>query len=537
MVRSLLEDRIVPQTILGIDVGTYSIKLARAERVFGEFTLTEFHEIPLMGHEVLTHEQAATALLTRFFEENPVSFDIVAASLSGLHCASRIIEFPFIQTKKIDSALEFEMENYVPFPIEDLWIDYVLLNKQEHSSKVMAVYSPKAELVKLLNILGQANCDPRYVSAEGVDLANLYLSGLLPPEGAYALLDLGHSKTNLCIMEGSRLKAVRTIAVGGKTITQAVAKAFQLDFTKAEEMKIKKGQLSAFDNSDPLSEVIQKVVDELLTHIKQTLFAFYEKGEKMIEAVYLCGGTSRLAGMDQYISTRLRLNVSPLDVLDYSYTRLPDPEAARPIIAPCMALLFRAVYPSKTVNLNFRRGEFAYKRDIQAITGQLSHLGWLALSVFILGILYFSISLYTLNAREKKMNKSVASLMSQGIAGAPKKAPKGAQEALSFVTSKINESNDRMKKLEGDSSSSSLEIFRLISANLPPREETKLDVDDLNISTDHVRLEGRTVSYEAVDKIKASLEKVSQFKNIQTGNVRKGIQDEIKFSLSFDIGV
>src|SRR4029434_10134670 len=133
------------------------------------------------------------------------------------------------------------------------------------------------------------------------------------------------------------------------------------------------------------------------------------------------------------------------------------------------------------------------------------------------------------------MNKSVATLLSQGLGGAaPKKPPEGAQAALSLVNSKINETNDRLKKMEGESSLSALEILRLISTNLPSREELKLDVDDLNISKDLVRLEGRTISYEAVDKVKASMEKVPQFKNVQTGNVRKGVQDEIKFSLSFE---
>lgn len=526
----------MPQVILAVDVGSYSIKLAKAERALGEFHLTHFYEIPLTGHDVLTREQATTALLNRFFEENPIHYDTAVASLSGLQTSFRMLDFPFTQAKKIDSAIEFELESYVPIPIEDLSIDYVVLDRVENLSKVLAVYTPKAELVKFLSMLSHANCDPRYLSVESLDLANLYHSGLLPPEGNYVILDVGHAKTNLCLMQGPKLRAVRTLSIGGKAITQAIAKAFKVDAAKAEEMKIQKGQVSAFDHGDPLAEVIHRVIDDLLVQVRQTLFSFYEKGEKTIEAVYLCGGTSRLSGLDQYISTRLRLNVSPLDVLDYSYTRLSDPDTARPIIAPCMASIFRAVYPARTINLNFRRGEFAYKRDIQAISSNLRPIAILAILVFVLGILYFSFSLYTLKGREQKLNKSVASLLTQGLPNPPKKMPEGAQAALSFVNSKITEANDRMKKLEGDNSLSALEILRLISTNLPSRQELKLDVDDLNIASDHVRLEGRTVSYEAVDKVKASVEKVPNFKNVQTGNVRKGVQDEIKFSLSFDIG-
>ena len=526
----------MPQVILAIDAGSYSIKLAKAERSLGEFQLTEFYEIPLTSSEVLTREQATTALLTRFFEEHPIYYDTALASLSGLQSSFRMLEFPFTQAKKIESALEFELENYVPLPIEDLLTDYVIVDKTENISKVLAVYTPKAEFVKFLNMLSHANCDPRYVGIESLDLANLYHSGLLPPEGNYVILDLGHSKTNLVLMQGPHLRAVRTLSFGGKALTQAIAKAFQIEMPQAEEMKVKQGQVSAFEKTDRLSELLQKTIDEFLIQIRQTLFAFYEKGEKTIEAVYLCGGGSRLSGLDQYISTRLRLNVSPLDVLDFSYTKISDPEAARPVIAPCMALLLRAVYPTKTINLNFRRGEFAYKRDIQAISSNLRPLAVLAVAIFVLGLMYFVFTLYTFKGREKKMNKGVSTLITQGMPNPPKKPPEGAQSALSLLNSRINEANDRLKKLEGSNAPSSFEVLKLISANLPTRQELKLDVDDMNISGDHVRLEGRTISYEAVDKVKASLEKVSQFKNVQTGNVRKGVQDEIKFSVSFDVG-
>lgn len=526
------------QVILGVDVGSYSIKIARVERGMGEFHLTDFYEIPVTAHDVLTPDQTTEALLSKFIKENQIQYDTVVSSLSGLQCAFRNLEFPFTQTRKIDSAIEFELENYVPFPLEDLTVDYIVLEKGVSTSKVLSVYTPKAEFIKFLNILTNAQCEPRYVGIECLDLANLHLSGMLPPQGNYAILDIGHSKTNICVMQGSKLKAVRTLAIGGKHITQAIAKAMKVDFAKAEEIKIKKGQVSALEQSDALAEVIEGVLKDLLIQVRQTLFALYEKGEAKIEAVYLCGGTSRLSGIDQFVSTHLRLNVSPLDVLDYSFNKLSDSESARPIISPALAMIFKVVYPSKSVGVNLRRGEFAYKRDIQIISGQFTQFAVLAASVVILGIVYFSVSIYLLSSREKKMDKSVTKILTQGIPNPPKKLPTGgAQGALSYVNSKITEANDRLKKMEGSNGLSAFEILRLVSANLPPRQDLKLDIDDVNISQDHVRMEGRTVSYEAVDKIKSALEKVPNFKNVQTGNVRKGIQqDEIKFSLSLDVG-
>lgn len=527
----------MPQVILGLDLGTYSIKIARAERGFGEFKLTDFYEIPVLAHDVLTPDQTAEAMLNRFMQENQLQYDSIVSSLSGLQSAFRILEFPFTQSKKIDSALEFELENYVPFPLEDLVIDYILLEKAENSSKALAFYSPKSELVKFLNILSTANADPRYVGVEPLDLANLHLSGMLPPQGSYAILDLGHSKTNICIMQGNKPRSVRTISIGGKHITQAIAKEMKLDWEKAEELKIKRGQISPFEEGDPISAIIEPIIKDLLIQVRQTLFALYEKGENKIEAVYLSGGTSRLAGIDQYISTHLRLNVSPLDVLDYSFNKLSDSESARPIIGPAMAQIFRAVHPSKAIALNLRRDEFAYKRDIQAISGQFNQIGMAAAAVIFLGIIYFVVSLYMLSAREKEMDKSVSKVLAQGMTNPPKKLAPGAQGAATYVSSKITEANDRLKKMEGGNTMSAFEILRLISANLPPRQDVKLDIDDINISSDHVRMEGRTVSYDKINSLKEALEKVPNFKNVQTGNVRKGVQqDELKFSLSLEVG-
>lgn len=526
----------MPQVILGLDLGTYSIKILRAERGFGEFQLTDFYEIPLPPHDVLTPDQNAEALLNRFMQENQLQYDSIVSSLSGLQCAFRTLEFPFSQTKKIDSAIEFELENYVPFPLEDLCVDYILLEKGVNTSKALTFYAPKSELVKFLNILSTANADPRYVGVEPLDLSNLPLSGMLPPQGSYAILDLGHSKTNLCIMQGNKPRAVRTIAIGGKHITQAIAKAMKLDWERAEELKLKSGQISPFEQGDSLSEIIEPIIKDLLIQVRQTLFALYEKGENKIEAVYLSGGTSRLAGIDQYISTHLRLNVSPLDVLDHSFNKLSDPDSVRPIVSPALGMIFRAVYPSKSISINLRKDEFAYKRDIQAISGQFNQIGIAAAAVIFLGILYFVVSLYMLSAREKQMDKSVSKVLAQGIANPPKKLPPGAQGAANYVSSKITEANDRLKKMEGSNSMSAFEILRLISANLPPRQDVKIDIDDINISPDHVRMEGRTVSYDKLNALKEALEKVPNFKNVQTGNVRKGIQqDELKFSLSLEV--
>lgn len=525
----------MPQTVLGIDVGSYSVKICQVSRGFGEFKLVQFHEVPLVAEEVLSYEQAAAAALTKFFEENALAYDTCVMAVPGLKASFRVLDMPFGSVKKIDQTMEFELETLIPFELEEVLFDYTILASTPQSSKVLAAYLKEQEFKKFIEEMQASGADPRYLGVDTVDLSNLTLLGVLPPMGQYALLDMGHSKSNLVILEGNKIKSVRCFSWGGHHLTQAIAKAAGISYDQAESLKHNKAQITDHAE-DAINRAVSESFEVLMQQIKQTLFAFHEAGEPSLEALYLCGGGSRLQGVEAFFSRRLNINVSLLDVLDESYTDLMDRESARPIVPTALALAMRAVYPNKGARINFRRGDYAYKRDIEQIGGSIKKIGVMAASVVALGIVYFIVSYMTLSSQVDKMNKNVTKLVSTSVTGLPKGGVKSASSALSLLNSKIGELSDKLKKIQGEGDLSSLQILKMISASLPPRDQLTVDIEDLNISPDRVRMEGRTISYEGVDKVKSAMEKNKEFKNVQTGNVRKGVRDEIKFSLSFDIG-
>jgi Tfp pilus assembly protein, ATPase PilM len=524
----------MPQTVLGIDVGSYSVKICQVLRGFGEFKLVQFHEVPLVAEEVLSYEQAAAAALTKFFEENSVVYDTCVVSIPGHKASFRNMDMPFGNVKKIDQTMEFELETLIPFELEEVLFDYTILSATPQSSKVLTAYLREQDFKKFLEEIQAAGADPRYVGVDTVDLSNLTLLGVLPPMGRYALLDLGHTKSNFVILEGNKVKAIRCFSWGGHHLTQAIAKAAGLPYEPAESLKHTKAQLTDHPE-DSINRGVKESFEDLMQQVKQTLFAFHEAGEPSLEALYLCGGTSRLQGVESFFSRRLNINVSLLDVMEDSYTELMDREKPKAILPTSLALAMRAVYPNKGARINFRRGEYAYKRDIEAIGGSLKKIGALAASVVGLGIVYFIVAYMTLSSQVDKMNKNVTKLVTSSVTGLPKSGVKSASSALTLLNSKIAELSDKLKKIQGEGDLSSLQILKTISASLPPRDQLTVDIEDLNISPDRVRMEGRTISYEGVDKVKSAMEKVKEFKNVQTGNVRKGVRDEIKFSLSFDI--
>lgn len=522
------------QTVLGIDLGGYSVKIAQVERGFGEFKLVNFFEVPLVAEEVLTYQEAASAALNKFIQENPIPYDACVLSLPGNAVSFRIIELPFTNPKKVDQAIEFELEAVIPFEIEDVVFDYAISEVSEDQSRVLVTYLPEENFSSFLSRVQKTGVEPRYVGVDATDLSYLTNLGVLPPQGRFALLDLGHTKTNFILLEGQKVKAVRSFSWGGDRLTRLIEQTGKMDYESAETFKHQQAKIEK-DTADPILAALYREYEDLGLQIRQTLFSFYEAGEAPIEALYLSGGASMMSGTEAFFAQLLNVNVSPLDVLEDSYTELRERERARPIIPTALGAALHGVFPNKGIKFNFRQGNYAYKKDIEELGGTIKKIGVMAASLVGIGLVYFMVSYFTLSSQVEAMNKQVTQLVKTSVKDLPKKGLTSTKTALSMLNSRIVEINEKLKMVQGDSGLSSLQVLKMVSTTMPPRDQLVMNIDDLSITPDRVRLEGRVGSYEAVDKIKLSLEKVPQFKNVQTGNVRKGVREEIKFSLSFDI--
>ncbi|MBX7147837.1 pilus assembly protein PilM [bacterium] len=530
------------QNIVGIDIGSHSIKVCEVTRQKGEFEVVRFVEHVInQQNNRLTYEEAVSAGLRHIFEKNEFTTDVISASLPAHLVSTRIIELPFTNAKKIEQTLEFELESYVPLPMEDLMVDYHMLSSQNGRSTVLCTYVPRVRFVKFLDMFQIAGLDPKYVGVDMVDLSFIANAAMVPDNTLYAMVDIGHKKTNICIMDGNKLAYARTITIGGLNFTRAIQKAFRLNQDKAESLKMDRGKVSnREDELDQISLLCQKVAEELIVAIRQTYLGFgqvYPKREW--GGLYLCGGGSKLPGLVDVLSSALRMNVTTLDSLEYVSHKLSHADEVKDIIPLSLAQSLRVIYPIRGATINYRTGEFSYKKDIKALGGEIKQLGVWVFVLFLLGAFYFGFSYYTWQSRTQTMN---ASLVKAAIKLLPKEL-KGQEKSdvaklLTIVNGRVNELKPQLEAIRAlKEGPSPLEILLEVSSKFPPKEDVAIDVDKFNIIDNQVRLEGRTVSFEAVDKMKELLATSSLFANISTIRVEKGLRDEIRFSLSMDIKV
>lgn len=526
------------QRILGIDIGSYSVKITELSRFLRDFELVHYYEQVINPSTRLTYEESVAAALQTIVEKNDLAADVIAVSLPAHHLSCRVIELPFTNIKKIEQTIDYELEAHIPVPLDELLVDYHILSVEENRSTVLVAYIPKARFVKYLDLLQVAGVDPKYVGLDSIDLSNIAQVAMVPQEAVYAILDIGHQKTNICVMEGLQLRYVRSVTIAGIHFTRAIQKVFHLNLEKAEGLKLDRGRVSLKEEElDQISRPCQGVAEELVVAIKQTYLGYRQiYPNRQWSALYLTGGGSRMPGLGDMISSALRMHVGTLDCLDFTNHRLEQPEVCRDLIASSLSQTLRVIFSNKAVKINFRRGEFAFQRDFKALSGEIKQLGiWFGVILF-LGIFYFLFSYYTLSSRIDKVDRGLVQAAIKVLPELKGQERKGAKQLLNIIASKTTEIKPQLDAIQsGASEVGPLTVLMEISKRLPPKGELQVDVDDFTFTGDRVRIEGRTVSHKAVSDINNALAESPYFKNVTILNEGKGIRDEVKFSLSIDV--
>jgi len=531
----------MPQRIIGLDVGSYSIKVAEVSRSFKSFELVHFYERLVQYNEVLTPEESLSAAIQAVLEDNALEWDDIICALSGAKLATRLITLPFGNTRKIDQTVEFEIEDYIPFELDEVVYDYHASIIDKNLSKVLVTYANKGEFVKYLNLLNNAGIDPRVICAEGTELINLMRYGLVPPESSYAIVDVGHSKTTVTIGKGKKLILTRSIPLAGHHINEAIHRKVHLPVDEAARLKVEAGHISTEDSgyvddlTKGINEAIKEVIDELLIHMRQTFFSYRDEEGEPVAGIYLSGGTSRLPGLDQYLSYKMRLNVTYLDCTDFHFSRIDKAEAHPSVVAQALSLALRGVSMGGASGINFRSGEFAYRGNVKKIGGGIRQAAIAGGMIVFLGVIYFGVQYCALKKKNERMTEDIAALVSQALPDVSKTMIQSPSSGVAILKSKRADVADRITKLEGALGTSALDILREISAQFPPRDELEVDIDNFSMNKNLIRMAGRTVSFEAVDKIAASINGSELFQNVQKGNVRKGVKGEIKFDLTLEL--
>ncbi|MGM0576681.1 MAG: type II secretion system protein GspL [Myxococcota bacterium] len=378
------------QTVIGLDIGSWSIKATVLESTLRKFQVVDFveHHIPRdpEGHPVEEEMSASLAATLRTFGD----WDSIITAAPGNHVLTREVELPFTDDKRIRSVLGFQLEDKLPLPIEDLVWDYYRLEEDEEGARLLCPAVQRTWLLQFLSELSTAGADPKVVTLDTLAYGHLVQNlDEFVEEEAVALIDMGHTTTSVSVVEGGRVRTVRTIARGGHHVTMALMQQLGLDYGEAENLKHTAARLDGkvSEGVDPeldarVRAVVDKALQPILRDVRLTLHAHANRWNRAVDHVVLFGGASRMPGIGDVLGAMLGTRVHPARILSQPWAQLPQVSPEAEIAMPkATALALRFMDEGRGSTVNFRQGELALESDFKAIRDRA---GWLVLMAVLL---------------------------------------------------------------------------------------------------------------------------------------------------------
>ena len=308
--------------VVGLDIGSSAVKAVELRQAGKAWKVVGWGVEPVPPDSIvdgaIIDGTAVADAIRRLFDGKRLKSKEVAASLSGNAVIVKKITVPAMTEAELADSIVWEAEQYIPFDIQDVNLDYqVLASSADAGSKgtidVLLVAAKKEKIVDYTGVITQAGRTPVIVDIDAFALQNAYEVnyGFTPGE-VVALINAGASATNINIVQGEQSVFTRDVSIGGHAYTEALQKELHLPHASADALK--RGDAVDGVTYDEARPVLRAVSESVLLEIQKT-FDFYKATavSDRIDRIVVAGGASRAEGFMEMLSERFGAPVESLD--------------------------------------------------------------------------------------------------------------------------------------------------------------------------------------------------------------------------------
>jgi len=309
------------KSFLCLDFGAGSLKVAEFEpNEAGTLRLKQFGLKPLgfEGSQEAARERVILKAIQELFAERPFNSKNINVCAPGFHVFSKFVKLPPVDTSKVTQIIQYEAQQNVPFPLEEVVWDYQILGTTPTGELEVLLVAIKADVVEgLFRTAEAAGLRVDLVDVSPAGLCNAFRYNYGDLDGCTMLLDVGAKTSNLLFFEKGKVYS-RGINIGANSITQDFAAESKLKFAEAERLKIEQGFVSlggAYEEPDnpqqaAISKIARQVMTRLHIQVNQTL-QFYrgQQGGSAPQRLFLAGGASIMPYTAQFFAEKLNLPV------------------------------------------------------------------------------------------------------------------------------------------------------------------------------------------------------------------------------------
>ncbi|MBW1726179.1 MAG: type IV pilus assembly protein PilM [Deltaproteobacteria bacterium] len=340
--------------LIGLDIGSRTIKISEIVDKKTKHILKSFHTIDiepgLIEEGAVKDPETVSESIRKIFKESKLKEKNVAISIGGYSVIVKKINVQNMSEEELQGSIHFEAEQYIPFDISDVNLDFQILGESEHNPNQMSVLlvAAKKEMVnEYINLVRMTGLNTCIIDVDAFALQNIFEFNYDTEDENIALIDIGASKTSLNILKDNTSVFMRDVSLGCGQIYEKIASLVECSLTEAEEIKL--GEKPDIIPHEDLNSIVSSVITDWCTEIKRALDFFYSTfPEDQITKIILSGGGANIEEFRQLLAVETSSDVEIInpfqnlsidsDRFDSSYLEQMAPQAAI-----CMGLALRKI--------------------------------------------------------------------------------------------------------------------------------------------------------------------------------------------------
>lgn len=332
------------KNIVGLDIGSSAVKLVELKQgKGGRYSLLHAAHAPLSPEAIVEGTVMDSSLVVevaqRLIQEQGIKNPNFGVSISGMSVAIRKIQVPAMSDAELAESIHWEAEQYLPFDVNEVNLDYVVLGSDADTMDILLVAARKDRIADYTGIVAQLGKVPALVDVDVFALQNAYeLNYGVATDRVVALVNVGAHIMNVNILAHGQSVFWRDIVFGGNAYTEAIQR--ELNLTREQAEAVKTGEQLGDHTPQAILGVLNGVSEDLAGELQKTFDFFYTtSSHDRVDEVVLAGGACQVLNLDTVIKEKLNVRaevMNPFREIEYSESQFPPEWLNRH--APAMAL-------------------------------------------------------------------------------------------------------------------------------------------------------------------------------------------------------
>ena len=305
--------------VVGIDIGSSAVKLVQLREAKGGYQLVTLGMALLPAEAIVDNaimdSQSIIEVIKNLVESLKVKTKNVATAVSGHSVIIRKIQLPIMTEEEMEASIQWEAEQYIPFEISEVNLDFQILGADANDASqmdVILVAAKKDFVSDYVSLFKECGFNPVVMDIDCFTVENVFETNYGVKDEIVALIDMGASSMNVNILKDGMSVFTRDIQIGGSAYNEEIQKRLGLNNEDAEKVKLG-GELDEV-SAEAVAAILDDATEGLMQEVQRSIdFFSATSSDEKVQKVYITGGVALVPTVRESLASRLGVEVEIMD--------------------------------------------------------------------------------------------------------------------------------------------------------------------------------------------------------------------------------